>query len=326
MKDAVLVTGGAGYIGAHVAKALAGAGYLPVTLDNLVYGHRAFVRWGPLIEADIGDRQAVEAALREHKIAAVIHLAGFTFVGESVRDPLRYYDNNTARAVALLHAMQACGVKRIVFSSTAAVYGNPQRTPIDEEHPTAPINPYGASKLMVERILADTGAASGLGWMALRYFNASGADPDGELGEEHEPETHLIPLAIRAALGTGPALSVFGTDYDTPDGTAVRDYIHVGDLAAAHVRALERLEAGGASGALNLGIGRGYSVREVIGAVAAVGGCKVPHGDAPRRAGDPPVLVADPGRAKQALGWTPAFTRIEAIVRTAWAWHSRAGT
>ena len=317
----ILVTGGAGYIGSHTCKALAAAGYTPVSLDNLVYGHRWAVRWGPLVEADLADRAAIAQALREHAIEAVIHFAAYAYVGESMSDPGKYFRNNVANTLNLLDAMKDAGVGRIVFSSTCATYGVPEAVPIAEDHPQRPVNPYGESKLFVERALHWHGVAHDLRWMALRYFNAAGADPDGEIGEDHDPETHLIPLAIRAAQGGGPALAIFGGDYATPDGTAVRDYIHVTDLAAAHVRALDDLLAGGASAAFNLGTGQGASVREVIAAVAAVAGRPVPVREAPRRAGDPPVLVADPRRAMERLGWRPLHSRLPRIVETAWRWH-----
>jgi UDP-arabinose 4-epimerase len=261
----VLVTGGAGYIGSHVAKALARAGYVPVTLDNLGNGHREAVRWGPLVQADLADLSALERTMKAHAIKAVIHLAGFIEVGESVREPARFYRNNFTNALALLEVMRAAAIDIFVFSSTAAVYGMPQRVPMTEDHPTNPVSPYGESKLMVEWALRALHRAHGQRWMALRYFNASGADRDGEIGENHEPESHLIPRACLAALGRLPPLQIFGNDYPTPDGTAVRDYIHVEDLAAAHVRALEHLLAGGECRALNLGTGTGHSVAAVQG-------------------------------------------------------------
>ena len=317
----VLVPGGAGYIGSHTCKALAAAGYVPVTLDNLVYGHRNAVRWGPLVEADLGDRRTLERVLREHRVSAVVHFAAYAYVGESMVDPGRYFHNNVTCSLNLLDAMHATGVRRLVFSSTCATYGIPDVVPITEDTPQRPVNPYGESKLMVERALHWHGVAHGLKSIALRYFNAAGADAAGDLGERHDPETHLVPLAIDAALGLAPPLKVMGTDYDTPDGTAVRDYVHVTDLANAHVRALAYLEQGGSSAALNLGTGHGHSVRDVIAMVERVTGLKVPRTDAPRRAGDPPALVAAPGRAKALLGWQPAWSDLETIVRTATAWH-----
>lgn len=318
----VLVTGGAGYIGSHTCKALAAAGYSPVTLDNLVYGHRWAVRWGEFEQADLADREALERILRRHDIGAVIHFAAYAYVGESMTDPGRYFRNNVANSLNLLEAMRAAGVGRIVFSSTCATYGVPDACPIAEDHPQRPVNPYGESKLFIERALHWNGLAHDLRWMALRYFNAAGADPDGEIGEEHDPETHLIPLAIETALGRRRELQVMGTDYPTPDGTAVRDYIHVTDLADAHVRALRHLEAEGASGALNLGTGRGHSVREVIAMVERVSARRVNARNSPRRPGDPPALVAAPGRASKVLGWEPRWSDLATIVQTAYRWHS----
>lgn len=330
MKPAVLVTGGAGYIGSHTCKALAAADYTPVTLDNLVYGHEYAVRWGPLERGDIADRARVEAIIRQYDIGAVVHFAAFAYVGESMTEPAKYFRNNVAGTLGLLEAMQATGVRTLVFSSTCATYGIPAPvsapTPIDEQQPQVPVNPYGESKLFIEKVLRWHDQGWGLRSVALRYFNAAGADPDLETGEDHDPETHLIPLAILAALGAGPALRVFGTDYATPDGTAVRDYIHVTDLAAAHVKALEYLREGGASVALNLGTGTGHSVRAVIDAVARASGRPVPALEAPRRAGDPPALVAAPGRARELLGWAPVHSDLEQIVTTALRWHqSRLG-
>lgn len=317
----ILVTGGAGYIGSHACKALHAAGYLPVALDNLVYGHPWAVRWGPLEEGDIADRAWLEGVMERHRPAAVMHFAAYAYVGESVQDPGKYYRNNVAGTLTLLEAVRDHGVGRFIFSSTCATYGMPERMPIGEDCPQAPINPYGASKLMIERMLADFEVAHGLRSMVLRYFNAAGADPVGEIGEDHKPETHLIPLAIQAAQRSEPALSVYGTDYDTPDGTAVRDYIHVTDLADAHVKALEDLLAGGESGALNLGTGRGYSVREVVNTIEAMSGRPVPVREVARRAGDPPVLVADPNRAMQRLHWQPRYSSLSRIIETAWRWH-----
>lgn len=319
----VLVVGGAGYVGSHTAKALARAGHQPVVLDNLRGGHRWAVRWGPLVETDLADRDSLRSVFHQYGIGAVMHFAALIEAGESVREPAKYFRNNVVNTLNLLDAMREAGVNRIVFSSTAAVYGNPRHTPMSEDHPKEPVNPYGVSKLMVERLLECYGAAYGLEWTALRYFNASGADPDGELGELHNPESHLIPRAIAAACGDLPALGVFGRDYDTPDGTAVRDYIHVMDLASAHVRALERLTQGQRAGAFNLGTGCGYSVREVIAAIERAGNRKVPVQEAPRRPGDPPLLVADPACAKRELGWTPQHSSLEHITQTAWNWYTR---
>jgi UDP-arabinose 4-epimerase len=323
LRGKVLVTGGAGYIGAHVAKALAKAGSQPITFDNLVSGHREAVRWGPLVEGDLADGDLLARTMSEHDVTAVIHLAGFIEVGESVREPTRFYRNNFANVLTLLEAMRAASVDTIVFSSTAAVYGVPERTPLKEDHPTRPASPYGESKLMVEWALAALGRAYGLRWMALRYFNASGADLDGEIGEDHDPESHLIPRACLAALGRVPPLQIFGTDYPTPDGTAIRDYVHVDDLAVAHVRAVEHLLAGGESRTLNLGVGRGHSVAEVIRAVERASGRKVPVQLAARRPGDTPVLVADPAAANEILGWRPMIPELERIAESAWRWHVR---
>ena len=318
----ILVTGGAGYVGSHTAKALARAGYEPVVVDNLQHGHRWAVRWGPLVEMDLADRESLRTVFQQYRIDAVIHFAALIEAGESVREPAKYFRNNVVNTLNLLDAMRDNRVSRIVFSSTAAVYGNPRHIPLAEDHPQRPVNPYGESKLMVERMLQWYGAAYGLAWTALRYFNASGADPEGELGEWHHPETHLIPRAIAAAHGDLPELQVFGTDYETPDGTAVRDYIHVTDLAAAHLLALERLMQGGPGGAFNLGTGRGHSVREIVAAVERVGQWRVRVQEAPRRAGDPPLLVADPARANQELGWSPLHSSLETLVETAWHWYA----
>jgi UDP-glucose-4-epimerase GalE len=317
---AVLVTGGAGYIGSHAAKALHRAGYAVVVYDNLVAGHRGAVKYGTLVEGEITDVACVRDALRRHDIFAVMHFAAFLDVGESVRVPARYYRNNVGGALSVLEAMAAESVKHFVFSSTCATYGEPSETPIAETHPQNPINAYGETKLAVERALPHVGRAHGISWVAMRYFNAAGADPDGELGEDHSPEIHVIPRAIAAATG-GPGLQVFGDDYPTPDGTCLRDYIHVADLADAHVRALEAIAETGKSGAYNLGTGHPHSVREVVDAVERVTGRKVPWTLAPRRPGDPAVLYAASNKAQRELHRTPRFGDLETIVRTAWAWH-----
>jgi UDP-glucose-4-epimerase GalE len=322
MSNKVLVTGGAGYIGSHAAKALAQSGYEPVVLDNLARGHREAVRWGPLIEGDLADRALLRDSLRRFEIVAVMHFAAYAYVGESMTKPELYFSNNVVNSLNLLEAMRECGVRRFVFSSTCATYGIPDAVPIREEMPQRPINPYGESKLMVERLLHWYGTAHGFAHMALRYFNAAGADVDGEIGEHHEPETHLIPLVLDAALGRRPHIEIFGTDYPTPDGTAIRDYIHVSDLAVAHVLALKHLQQGGASGALNLATGRGHSVREVIAAAERVTKRTILRRESERRAGDPPALVADAGRAGTLLGWTPRLSDLETIVATAWRWHA----
>ena len=320
----VLVTGGAGYIGSHACKALAKAGHVPVVYDNLVYGHREAVRWGPLVEGDIADRARLDAVIREYRPEAVMHFAAYAYVGESVADPGKYYRNNVAGSLALFEAMRDHGIGRLVFSSTCATYGLPQYTPMDERHPQRPINPYGASKLMVERMIGDFAGAHGLRAISLRYFNAAGADADGEIGEDHSPETHLIPLALAAALGSIPQLTIFGEDYDTDDGTCVRDYVHVSDLADAHVLALAALDANEPGlRAYNLGNGRGHSVREVVRSVERVTGGKVPLTVGPRRDGDPPRLVSAAALATSELGWTPQYSSIDQVVATAYAWMRR---
>jgi UDP-glucose-4-epimerase GalE len=319
----VLVTGGAGYIGSHTAKALAHTGHEPTILDNFNTGHRWAVRWGTLAEGDLADQSFVLRTLREHDIQAVIHFAADALVGESVSNPRKYYWNNVVNSLRLVDAMLELGIKHIVFSSSCATYGVPNRVPIPEDHPQAPVNPYGETKLVIERILRDYGPAYGLRWVALRYFNAAGADPDAELGEEHSPETHLIPIAIQAALGQRSHVEIYGTDYPSPDGTPIRDYIHVTDLARAHVQALEYLSGGGQSAALNLGTGDGHSVREVIASVGKLCGGRVPVREGPRRTGDPPALVADAVKAKQLLGWKAEYSALDAIVESAWKWHSR---
>lgn len=324
MHPAILVTGGAGYIGAHACKALARAGYQPITLDNLTTGHRDFVRWGPLVERDIRDAAAVEDACRSHAVVAAIHFAAHALVGESMADPAAYYANNVAGTLSLLEGLRAAEVDTLVFSSSCAVYGTPEVQPIGEDTPPNPINPYGASKLMIERILADYARAYGLRWMALRYFNACGADPDAEIGELRARETHLIPRAMMWVQGHLDDFCVFGTDYPTPDGTAIRDYIHVSDLASAHVEALRRLLEGHAGGALNLGTGRGHSVREILAAVSRICGVAVPIVGGGRRPGDPPVLIADPTRACEQLGFRPVRSDLETIVASAWCWHQKA--
>lgn len=318
----VLVTGGAGYIGSHTAKALVCSGYSPVVIDDLSTGHMHNVRWGPLIQADISDTRTVRRVLEEYRIGAVVHFAGSALISESTVRPLQYFQNNLGGTLSLLQAMLDVGVREIVFSSTCATYGLPNQTPISEEQPQKPINPYGESKLAVEHLLEWMGRAGQLRWIALRYFNAAGADPDGELGEEHEQETHLIPLVIGATLHERPPVRIFGADYPTPDGTAIRDYIHVTDLASAHVCALRYLNRGGENRAFNLGTGKGVSVLEVIAAIEIVSGRRVPRTTAARRLGDPPALVSTPERAHQSLEWRPCYSALETIVETAWRWHS----
>jgi UDP-glucose 4-epimerase len=319
----VLVAGGAGYIGSHTVKALIREGFETVVFDNLSTGRRELVVPGcRLVVGDLLDLEAVREVFRENgDIAAVLHFASLIQVGESYRDPQKYYRHNLGTSLNLLEAMLEAGIGRFVFSSSAAVYGIPRVQPIPEDHPLEPFNPYGATKSMVERILADIDRAHGLRFVTLRYFNAAGADPDGGLGEMHDPETHLIPNILLSALGKGPALGVFGADFPTPDGTAVRDYVHVADLADAHVLALRHLLKGGASEAVNLGTSRGYSVLEVVGAAEAVIGRKVPVELLPRREGDVPVLLASREKAGRILGWEPRVSDIGTILRTAWAWH-----
>jgi UDP-glucose-4-epimerase GalE len=323
MKPTVLVTGGAGYIGSHTCKALARAGYLPVTLDNLSRGFEWAVKWGPMERGDISDASLIDRIVSRYTPVAAIHFAAYAYVGESVSDPRIYYDNNVVGSLRLFEGLLRNGVDKIVFSSSCATYGIPDQLPITEECRQVPINPYGTTKLVVERILADFSTAYGLHSVALRYFNAAGADRDGEIGEAHDPETHLIPLAIAAAHG-GKPLMVMGTDYDTPDGSAIRDYVHVEDLAAAHLRAVEYLLAGGATTAINVGRGKGISVMEVIHAVNTASGRSVAWHEAPRRAGDPPALLANPARLKAVLGLDPAsFAAADAIITTALQWHAK---
>jgi UDP-glucose-4-epimerase GalE len=318
--SAVLVTGGAGYIGSHAAKALRRAGYDVVIYDDLSAGHRAAALGAPLVEGDIHDGARVATALREHRVEAVMHFAAWLSVSDSVADPRGYYWNNVGGTLALLDAMTSAGVSRLVFSSSAAVFGDPVETPIGESHPTRPVNAYGETKLAIERALPHYGRAYGLRSISLRYFNAAGADPEGQLGEDHEPETHLIPRAIDAALG-GEPLEIFGADYATPDGTCLRDYVHVTDLAAAHVLALGALEREAPTGVYNLGAGRPVSVREVVAAVERVTGRTVPSRLAPRRAGDPAVLFASSAAIARDLGWRPEHGDLDTMVRTAWRWR-----
>ena len=317
----ILVTGGAGYIGSHAARALSRAGHEVWAYDNLSLGHRAAAPPGRLIVGELADRELLERTFAERRIEAVMHFAAFAAVAESVADPAKYYQNNVVAGLALLEAMRAASVTRIVFSSTTATYGDPERLPISEDEPQRPINPYGFAKLVIERALADYAKAYGFGYAALRYFNAAGACPEGDLGEDHTPESHLIPIVLEVALGRRQRMTIFGDDYPTPDGTCVRDYVHVDDLAAAHVAALDRLAAGEGL-QLNLGTGRGHSVREVIEACRRVTGHAIPCDMGPRRAGDPPQLVADSRRAQALLGWRPKYSELDSIVETAWRWHS----
>lgn len=323
--ETVLLAGGAGYIGSHVAKYLKRSGHLPVAYDNLSRGHREAVKWGPLEQGSIGDKRAVLAVLEKYRPSTVIHFAAFAYVGESVAKPAEYYANNVSQTLVFLEALVEAGVKNVVFSSTCAIYGVPSRIPIVEEEPANPINPYGRGKLMVEHILSDFETAYGLKSVCLRYFNAAGADPEGETGEHHDPETHLIPIVLETALGKRPAVPVLGTDYPTPDGTCVRDYIHVMDLAQAHVQAMDHLLAGKPSLRLNLGNGNGYSVLEVIEKARAITGRPIAADLLPRRAGDPPALVGSAEKAREILGWKPQFGSLDSILGTAWEWHRKRG-
>ncbi len=319
----MLVVGGAGYIGSHVVRELLRAGHQVVVYDSLEKGHREAVAGCPLVVGDIGDDAALGPVFASRRFDVVMHFAAHTSVAESMVDPARYYHNNVARGLVLLDAMRAAGVGRMVFSSSAAVYGDPERVPIEEDADCRPTNVYGETKLAFERVLASYDRAYGLRYVALRYFNAAGADPAGDIGEDHDPETQLIPLVLMTALGLRPRLQVFGTDYDTPDGTCVRDYIHVCDLASAHVAAAEALADGRGSQAYNLGNGRGYTVRQVIETARRVTGRDIPAVDAPRRPGDPAVLVASSERIMRDLGWKPRCADLETIVATAWEWHRR---
>lgn len=320
-RPSILVAGGAGFIGAQTCKALHQAGYLPVTFDNLSTGYEAAVKWGPFHRGDLRDRDLVIQLVRQYDIKAAIHFAAYSLVGESVTNPAKYYDNNVGAATLFASALIEAGVEALVFSSTAAVYGVPSVSPIPETHATVPINPYGASKLAFEGALRWLGEAHPFRWTALRYFNAAGADPDGEVGESHVPETHLIPLLCKACLGTGKGLTVFGQDYDTPDGTPIRDYVHVVDLAQAHVLAVARLIGGGDSRILNVGTGEGVTVMQMIEAAERTLGLKVPYQVGPRRAGDPPSLVADSRQLKALLGWKPVCSDLDSLIRDAALWQ-----
>lgn len=313
----VLVTGGAGYIGSHTVKELARQGHDVFVYDNLCTGHREFVRWGDFFHGDIRDTQKLRSCLRRVRPDGIIHFAAYAYVGESVVNPGKYFSNNVGGTLSILHAMRDEEVQNIVVSSTCAVYGQPESLPISEATPTNPMNPYGASKLFMERMLNDFQVAHGISWTALRYFNAAGADPDGELWEWHEPETHLIPRALMAAMGKSEQLVVFGNDYPTPDGTCIRDYVHVCDLAVAHVIAMERIAAGGDSRIVNLGTGSGYSIRQILDCIAAVCGKKVPFSFQSRRPGDPAELIADNSLAKQIFQWDTKYNSIDTIIKTA---------
>lgn len=318
----ILVVGGAGYIGAHTCLDLASKGFTPVVFDNLSNGHAEFVRWGPLEEGDIRDRSRLESVMEAYRPAAIVHFAALIEVGHSVADPLTYYENNVGGTLSLLSAARRFGIDKLIFSSTCATYGVPQTVPMTEAHAQAPISPYGRSKLLVETILRDLDASDTLRSVCLRYFNAAGADPQGRIGEWHDPETHVIPLAIETALGRRPAFQILGTDYPTPDGSCVRDFVHVLDLADAHSRAVQYLLDGGASVALNLGTGRGTTVLELVGEIERRSGRPLPVVRKERRPGDPPTLVADNALARQTLDWAPAYD-LSAIIDTAWTWHTR---
>lgn len=323
-ETAVLVTGGAGYIGSHCVLALAAAGFNVIVLDNLVYGHREFVEGlehVQLIQGDIGDRILLDQIFSQTKISAVLHFAAYAYVGESVTHPAKYYRNNVVGTLTLLEAMVAAQVQSLVFSSTCATYGIPHTVPIREAHPQSPINPYGMSKLMVEHMLEDFSAAYNLRSVRFRYFNAAGADPQGRVGEDHTPETHLIPLVLQTALGRRDAITVFGTDYDTPDGTCIRDYIHVTDLAQAHVLGLKYLLEGNPTSIFNLGNGSGFSVREIIETAKQITRCPIPVIEGKRRPGDPAILIGSAEKAKQVLGWQPQYAAIATIIEHAWRWH-----
>ena len=322
-KPHILIVGGAGYIGSHMVKDLLAAGYPVVTLDNLSRGHRSLLPGGEFVEGDMGDPDVLDGVFRQYPVKAVMHFAAHSQVGESVQHPMMYYRNNVANTITLLEAMQRAGVRHFIFSSSAAVYGEPERTPIDEEHPCLPTNPYGMTKLMVEHILRDVSGVTDLGYCSLRYFNAAGADTSGEIGERHEPETHLIPLVLQVATGERESIKIFGEDYPTPDGTCLRDYIHVSDLTQAHLLALESLLNGGDSATYNLGNSTGYSVRQIIDSARQITGQAIPAVIADRRAGDPAILIADSTRIRKQLGWRPRFEKIDDIIDTAWTWHQK---
>lgn len=317
----VLVTGGAGYVGSHTVRALRGAGHRPIVYDNLSTGHQEAVAGETVVVGDVREKERLVETMRRYNIEAIVHFAARSLVGESMTHPAEYYENNVVGGIALLEAARACGVRHVVFSSTAAVYGEPGEIPIPEEHPLVPTSVYGRTKLAFERILQDYGSAYGFSSIALRYFNAAGADPSGEIGEDHDPETHLIPIVLQTALGLRESVTVFGTDYPTPDGTCIRDYVHVCDLATAHVLALERLNAGGPSGVYNLGNGEGFSVREVIETAERVTGRRIAWIEGPRRPGDPARLIASQARAERELGWKRTFRSLQEIVESAWKWH-----
>jgi UDP-glucose-4-epimerase GalE len=319
----ILVTGGAGYIGSQTTKRLNAAGLETIVLDNLSTGHRDFARWGAFIQGDVCDSVSLDRLFSSRSIDAVVHFAAASQVGESVREPLLYYQNNVGGTIALLAAMRRHKVNTLVFSSSCSVYGPPFDGLLTEDHPCQPISPYARTKRMMEDVMEDMAGSSGLKYVALRYFNAAGADPEAEVGERHNPETHLIPLVLQVALGQRGHLDIFGDDYGTPDGTAIRDYIHVQDLADAHIQALAHLQNGGASGPINLGNGQGHSVHQIVEAARQVTGHEIPVRMAPRRPGDSPRLVGDAAKARALLGWQPKYADIRDIIATAWAWHQK---
>jgi UDP-glucose 4-epimerase len=321
-KETILVVGGAGYIGSHMVQALLASGYRVVILDNLSTGNRRLIIGGEFVQGDLGDAALLDHLFAEHRIDAVMHFAAFSLVGESVTDPIKYYRNNVAGTAQLVDAMLRHRVRHFIFSSTAAVYGEPRAVPIDEDHPCQPTNPYGATKLAVERMLRDCADAYDFNFVSLRYFNAAGADPSGAIGEMHDPESHLIPLLLKVANGQRACIKIFGNDYPTPDGTCLRDYVHVNDLAAAHLLALRRIIDRGGAATYNLGNSKGYSVMQVLAVARTITGHPIPAVVEPRRKGDPAVLVADSRKIRAELGWQPRFERIEEIVRTAWKWHN----
>lgn len=320
----ILIAGGAGYIGSHANKYFSLKGEETLVVDNLVYGHIEFVKWGKFCQGDLADREFLRQVFEQNKIDAVMHFSAYAYVGESVKDPGKYYVNNVSNTINLLETMKEFGVKNFIFSSTCATYGNPTEIPITEKHPQNPVNPYGRTKLIIEQVLSDYASAYGMKYVNLRYFNAAGADPDGEIGEWHNPETHLIPLAIEAAIGKRPSITVFGTDYPTKDGTCIRDYIHVNDLAAAHWLALDYLLNGGASDSFNLGNGNGFSVKEIISVVEKVSGKKIRVVEGARRDGDPPVLIGSSAKISSKLGWKPSLGDINTIVETAYKYRCQA--
>jgi len=319
----ILIVGGAGYIGSHTNKLLSKRGYETVVFDNLVYGHREFAKWGDFVLGDLANRDQIRACFKKYEVEAVMHFSAFAYVNESVIDPAKYYQNNVANTLNLLDIMRELGVNKFIFSSSCATYGYPKEIPISENHPQSPINPYGKTKLMVEEILKDYDKAYGIKFINLRYFNAAGADPEGEIGEWHDPETHLIPLTIYAALGRKESIKIYGTDYPTQDGTCLRDYIHVFDLADAHIKGLEYLEGEKESDSFNLGTDRGHSVKEVVDMVRHKAGKNFKVIESERREGDPPVLISDSKKAKKILGWTPRYNSLETIVETALNWHKK---